>query len=89
MKTDVTYLYREEIVITSISVLQTVVCFHFGFCVDTFDQFNHYIFIELEEMHREVRISTQLSTKKNFITVRILCMKRNFKEAGKSKFEGY
>lgn len=71
MKTDVTYLYREEIVITSISVLQTVVCFHFGFCVDTFDQFNHYIFIELEEMHREVRISTQLSTKKNFSTVRI------------------
>lgn len=64
MKTDVTYLYREEIVITSISVLQTVVCFHFGFCVDTFDQFNHYIFIELEEMHREVRIRTQLSTKK-------------------------
>lgn len=89
MKTDVTYLYREEIVITSISVLQTVVCFHFGFCVDTFDQFNHYTFIELEEMHREVRISTQLSTKKNFSTVRILCMKRNFKEAGKSKFEGY
>lgn len=89
MKTDVTYLYREEIVITSISVLQTVVCFHFGFCVDTFDQFNHYIFIELEEMHREVRISTQLSTKKKFSTVRILCMKRNFKEAGKSKFEGY
>lgn len=67
MKTDVTYLYREEIVITSISVLQTVVCFHFGFCVDTFDQFNHYIFIELEEMHREVRISTQLSTKKNSV----------------------
>lgn len=64
MKTDVTYLYLEEIVITSISVLQTVVCFHFGFCADTFDQFNHYIFIELEEMHREVRISTQLSTKK-------------------------
>lgn len=64
MKTDVTYLYLEEIVITSISVLQTVVCFHFGFCVDTFDQFNHYIFIELEEMHREVRISTPLSTKK-------------------------
>lgn len=67
MKTDVTYLYREEIVITSISVLQTVVCFHFGFCVDTFDQFNHHIFIELEEMHREVRISTQLSTKKNSV----------------------
>lgn len=67
MKTDVTYLYLEEIVITSISVLQTVVCFHFGFCVDTFDQFNHYIFIELEEMHREVRISTQLSTKKNSV----------------------
>lgn len=67
MKTDVTYLYLEEIVITSISVLQTVVCFHFGFCVDTFDQFNHYIFIELEEMHREVRISTQLSTKKKSV----------------------
>lgn len=33
MKTDVTYLYLEEIFITSISVLQTVVCFHFGFCI--------------------------------------------------------
>lgn len=62
MKTDVTYLYLEEIFITSISVLQTVACFQLGFCIDTFDHFDHYIFHRpCEEMHREVRISTQLS----------------------------
>lgn len=62
MKTDVTYLYLEEIFITSISVPQTVVCFQLGFCIVTFDHFDHYIFHRsCEEMHREVRISTQLS----------------------------
>lgn len=62
MKTDVTYLYLEEIFITSISVPQTVVCFQLGFCIVTFDHFDHYIFHRsCEEMHKEVRISTQLS----------------------------
>lgn len=59
MKTDVTYLYLEEIFITSISVLQTVVCIHIGFCIHLMHMAILIItfFIDLEEMNsREVFI---------------------------------
>lgn len=89
MKTDVTYLYLEEIFITSISVPQTVVCFQLGFCIVTFDHFDHYIFHRsCEEMHREVRISTQLSAITFSIQLEFYLWKATLKRSGRAKMKG-